>query len=47
MLMNGGRNRDTWRHCHNLTSLLSASTAMWSMPVVLTETDNENDSANQ
>ena len=28
-------------------SLLSARTAMWSMPVVLTETENENDSANQ
>ena len=28
-------------------SLLSAMTAMWSMPVVLTETENENDSANQ
>ena len=27
--------------------LLSARTAMWSMPVVLTETENENDSANQ
>ena len=27
--------------------LLSATTAMWSMPVVLTETENENDSANQ
>ena len=26
--------------------LLSARTAMWSMPVVLTETENENDSAN-
>ena len=30
---------------HNL--LLSARTAMWSMPVVLTETENENDSPNQ
>ena len=28
-------------------SLLSARTAMWSMPVVLTETGNETDSANQ
>ena len=28
-------------------SLLSARTAMWSMPVVLTEAENENDSANQ
>ena len=27
--------------------LLSAKTAMWSMPVVLTETENENDPANQ
>ena len=27
--------------------LLSAKTAMWSMPVVLTETENENDSVNQ
>ena len=27
--------------------LLSARRAMWSMPVVLTETENENDSANQ
>ena len=27
--------------------LLSVRTAMWSMPVVLTETENENDSANQ
>ena len=27
--------------------VLSARTAMWSMPVVLTETENENDSANQ
>ena len=27
--------------------LLSARSAMWSMPVVLTETENENDSANQ
>ena len=27
--------------------LLSARTAMWSMPVVLTETENENDSVNQ
>ena len=27
--------------------LLSARTAVWSMPVVLTETENENDSANQ
>ena len=27
--------------------LLSARTAMWSMPMVLTETENENDSANQ
>ena len=27
--------------------LLSATSAMWSMPVVLTETENENDSANQ
>ena len=27
--------------------LLSARTAMWFMPVVLTETENENDSANQ
>ena len=31
----------------SVTSLLSARTAMWSMPVVLTETENENDSANQ
>ena len=30
---------------HNL--LLSARTVMWSMPVVLTEMENENDSANQ
>ena len=28
-------------------SLLPLRTAMWSMPVVLTETENENDSANQ
>ena len=28
-------------------SLLSARTAMWFMPVVLTETENENDSVNQ
>ena len=28
-------------------SLLSARTAVWSAPVVLTETENENDSANQ
>ena len=28
-------------------SLLSARTTMWSMPVVLTETENEYDSANQ
>ena len=27
--------------------LLSARTAMWSMPVDLTETEKENDSANQ
>ena len=27
--------------------LLSARTAMWSMPVVWTEMENENDSANQ
>ena len=27
--------------------LLSARTAMWSMPVVLTEMENENDSVNQ
>ena len=27
--------------------LLSARTTMWSMPGVLTETENENDSANQ
>ena len=27
--------------------LLSARTAMWSIPVVLTETENENDSVNQ
>ena len=27
--------------------LLSARTAMWSVPVVLTETENENDSVNQ
>ena len=27
--------------------LLSARTTMWSMPVVLTETENENDSVNQ
>ena len=27
--------------------LLSARTAVWSMPVVLTETENESDSANQ
>ena len=27
--------------------LLSARTAMWSMPVVLTKMENENDSANQ
>ena len=27
--------------------LLSARIAMWSMPVVLTETENENDSGNQ
>ena len=27
--------------------LLFARTAMWSIPVVLTETENENDSANQ
>ena len=27
--------------------LLSARTAMWSMPVVWTETENENDSANR
>ena len=27
--------------------LLSARTAMWSMPVILTETENENGSANQ
>ena len=31
----------------NNSYLLSARTAMWSMPVVLTETENENDSANQ
>ena len=31
----------------NPVLLLSARTAMWSMPVVLTETENENDSANQ
>ena len=30
-----------------LILLLSARTAMWSMPVVLTETENENDSTNQ
>ena len=30
-----------------LCLLLSARRAMWSMPVVLTETENENDSANQ
>ena len=28
-------------------SFLSARTAMWSMPVVLTETENENDYANK
>ena len=27
--------------------IVSARTAMWSMPVVLTETENDNDSANQ
>ena len=27
--------------------LLSARTAMWSMPVLLTERENENDSTNQ
>ena len=32
---------------HDIKSLLSARTAMWSMPVVLTETENENDSVNQ
>ena len=32
---------------HYTTSLLSARPAMWSMPVVLTETENENDSATQ
>ena len=30
-----------------VVSLLSARTAMWSMPVVLTETENEKDSVNQ
>ena len=34
-------------HSCTLPSLLSARTAVWSMPVVLTETENENDSANQ
>ena len=33
--------------CPAQNLLLSARTAMWSMPVVLTETENENDSANQ
>ena len=32
---------------HNLHWLLSARTTMWSMPVVLTEMENENDSVNQ
>ena len=34
-------------HLYVLQLLLSARTAMWSMPVVLTETENENDSVNQ
>ena len=36
-----------YRYTSIKTFLLSARTAMWSMPVVLTETENENDSANQ
>ena len=31
----------------SFTLLLSARTAMWSMPVVLTKWENENDSQNQ
>ena len=46
-----GQNGHPTIRCYEFISkcvlLLFARTAMWSMPVVLTETENENDSANQ